>query len=1657
MTDTASNPLIAAREDSTEWYSGVTLFESVADVGDAISSGSWIEAGVGIAAAGMEVAAMVVDPIGTLAGFGVSFLIEHVQPLSDALDWVAGDPDQITAYAKTWENVATQVSSAVDTHKQAVSADIANWTGASASAYRARAAETSDALAAASAAATAASQAIEMAGGIVAAVRMTVRDIVAQAVGRLAVWAAEAVFSLGTATPIIAAQAATFVAKTMTTIARLFSKVASTFAKLKPLLAKLKDAWKAITKVLGKGSKSTPSSTKKTSTDTTTASTDTPKKTTDPDTPSKPGDKSPDTSTASTDNPSKTGDPETQRTPDQSGKPENQAKADEGAGDKATEGGPKNTQDDKDVTECNDPVDVATGEFLLPETDLTLPGVLPLVLLRRHRSSYRFGRWFGPSWSATLDMRVVIEDQTVTFIGEHGLLLVYPHAEVGKPVRPSNGGQRWTLTRTEVGGYRVYDPDRELTWHFDPAPELGGLDGLLGNHAISEITDRHHNHIRFHYDRDGAPVEITHSGGYRVRVSTADGRVTGLSVVGPNPAIPPASQPDSSKPTATDAEDGSVTNSGAGGVNNAGSGTGSDAATGPGSVAEIVTKVREFGYDAGELVAVTNGVGATTRYDYDDEHRLTGWTDSNGNRMVNAYDPDGRVVTQHGNSGILNATFDYFTTPDNSTHRTIHTDSTGAPTTFIFNADLRLIEQIDPNGARTRTDYDDRRRPTQVIAPDGAATTYEYTPAGDVHRITRPDGLPIDITYQAHNRPITVTNVDGTTTRQEWTSDGNLTAVIDPVGNRTEYTHHVSGAVATVTEPTGAHTTIDVDLAGLPTRVTDPYGAVTTIERDHFGRPIRVTDPLGSTVQYIWSGEGKLLRRIDPDDIGESWVWDGELNLTAHVNRANGITRYVYGAFDLLTARTEPDGAMTHYRWDTQRRLTAVANPIGQTWHYTYAPAGHLASETDYTGATTHYTHDVAGRVKTVTPATGVTRHHTHDILGRLVSITADTGEWIHYTHDTTGRVKTAVSGTGETRTHTLQFTHTPTGRLATQQVDDQPPMVFTHDEHGRRTSRTTPSGGVTAWTHDQTGRVTSMTTDGHAITFAHDPLGRTTGWRIGNISIDRAYTPVGHTTHQIVTAHRPGVAMNPAGSELNPRPNAGGYPGHTGGADENPAHGATPGTPSRGEYPGPPGSMTHMGGTGSLDPYGTRQPNDYETPPGPNPSILRRDDYTWRPDGYLTSHTTTHPNTAPDHRQYTLDPIGRVTTITRNGTLAEQYTYDKLSNITSVGVLTPDASNPSNAPRFPTTPPDHYAPPGIPPNPAAARGNSPLNTRREYHNNLLIRDGRNHYTYDPAGRLIRKTTTRLSRKPDVWHYRYNAFDQLTDVYTPDQQWWHYTYDALGRRTTKRRLTNERAVLETTTYEWDGAQLAGQATPTAGLSWTYLPGVYTPVTEVSHRAGAEPRLNIIVSDLVGTPNQLVEPVTGRTVGSAKFDLWGRALWTGEVCTPLRMPGQLYDDETGLHYNLMRVYDPATGRFLTGDPLGLSPAANPITYPHNPISWTDPLGLTPCNTIDPNQVRFTQDSVRATFKDGSSVFDLVDGLRSGDIDSESIPPIRIFEQQGHLYTLDNRRLVAFQMAGVDVPYVMASDTQVAREAFKFTSRSEGLSIRIRGEGGFVWQS
>ncbi|MCQ4119491.1 RHS repeat-associated core domain-containing protein [Rhodococcus tibetensis] len=1088
---------------------------------------------------------------------------------------------------------------------------------------------------------------------------------------------------------------------------------------------------------------------------------------------------------------------------------QDQAVADLGAYASAQESGVRADRTGRQTCSGRDPVDVATGEFLLPEVDLTLPGVLPLVIGRRHRSGYRFGRWFGPSWSSTVDMRVVIEEAGVTLLAEDGVMLAYPHPEVGTPVMPESG-QRWPLSRTETGGYQVHDPDRGLTWHFAPKPELDALDSALGNIAISAITDRHRNRILFRYDTSGAPVEVSHSGGYRVLVETRAGRIVSLSVA-----------------------DG-----------------------------DTATAVRDFEYAAGELTAIVRLGGGSTRYTYDAEGRMLSWLDGNGNRMVNTYDAEGRVVRQNGTAGVLDSTFDYRTNPGSPGSVTVVTDSTGAATVHGFDSDLRLRDLVDAAGLRTHTDYNARREPLRVVGPDGATTSYRYTADGDVARITRPDGRAVALDYAGPRRPTSIRQPEGTITRQEWDEDGNLVAVVDPAGARTEYTYDSAGSVRAITDPGGARTFIECDSAGLPVAVTDPLGAVTRIVRDCFGRPVAVTDPAGQSTHYRWSADGQLVERTHSDGTREAWAYDGEGNLLVHTDALGAATRYEYGAFDLLASRTDPDGSTTTYGWDTERRLTSVTNSLGATWTYRYDAAGRLSAETDFIGATTTYTYDGVGRVATVTPATGIPRRHTYDILGRVTDVRADSGEYLHYKHDLAGRVVAASTGTGDGMVHSLEFAYSPTGQLLNETLDRGAELSFDYDAVGRRTRQRTPTGSGTVWQWDPAGRLLGLTTDGHHLSFTHDSIGQLTTWRVGEVAVNRDHTARGQIAAQDVIAH--------------------------------------------------PVSTLNLG----VDPT-----------PKVEPKTLRRDSYAYRPDGYLADHTTARSASDTVRRSFDLDLVGRITAVLQDGHPTERYAYDRLGNITDSGT-----------------------------------------DRREYFGNLLIRDGRTRFHYDAAGRLIRKSTTRLSRPADTWHYRYNAFDQLTDVTTPDGIRWRYTYDALSRRTTKQRINNDGNVTEHTRYTWDGTHLLEQTTGDTTTRWNYQHGSYAPITQSVSRDATDPpdaasadqhaidtEFYAIITDLVGTPVELVDPRTADGVAHSTTDLWGNTTWHGATHTPLRFPGQYHDPETGLHYNLHRYYNPETARYLTQDPLGLAPSPNPNTYPHNPTGWTDPLGLVPtaCEEVSPS--------------------------------------------------------------------------------------------------------
>jgi RHS repeat-associated protein len=90
---------------------------------------------------------------------------------------------------------------------------------------------------------------------------------------------------------------------------------------------------------------------------------------------------------------------------------------------------------------------------------------------------------------------------------------------------------------------------------------------------------------------------------------------------------------------------------------------------------------------------------------------------------------------------------------------------------------------------------------------------------------------------------------------------------------------------------------------------------------------------------------------------------------------------------------------------------------------------------------------------------------------------------------------------------------------------------------------------------------------------------------------------------------------------------------------------------------------------------------------------------------------------------------------------------------------------------------------------------------------------------------------------------------------------------------------------------------------------------------------------------------------GKTDWSAEYDAWGNVLSENNprhLQQHLRLPGQQYDEETGLHYNRHRYYDSHQGRYITQDPIGLRGGWNLYQYPLNPVVKVDPLGLQSCS-------------------------------------------------------------------------------------------------------------
>ncbi|WP_436492904.1 WXG100 family type VII secretion target [Actinokineospora sp. HUAS TT18] len=245
-----TNPLIAERQDSTTAVTGIGIAESAVDIYNGVQNGSWVEGGIGALGGGLEVLSLVLDPLGTLGQYAVSWVIEHVAPLRDALNWLAGDADQIAAYSQTWKNVSQAVAGVAADYQTEITNGTAGWSGPAADAYRTNASQQGEHITAAGTGADTIGTVVEVVGVLVGVVRGIVRDLVAECIStlliRLPQWLAELGLTLGLATPHVVASVAALVSKWVGRVTDIIAKLTRSLEKLRPLMNKLGEIWEAV-------------------------------------------------------------------------------------------------------------------------------------------------------------------------------------------------------------------------------------------------------------------------------------------------------------------------------------------------------------------------------------------------------------------------------------------------------------------------------------------------------------------------------------------------------------------------------------------------------------------------------------------------------------------------------------------------------------------------------------------------------------------------------------------------------------------------------------------------------------------------------------------------------------------------------------------------------------------------------------------------------------------------------------------------------------------------------------------------------------------------------------------------------------------------------------------------------------------------------------------------------------------------------------------------------------------------------------------------------------------------------------------------------------------------------------------------------------------
>ena len=822
---------------------------------------------------------------------------------------------------------------------------------------------------------------------------------------------------------------------------------------------------------------------------------------------------------------------------------------------------------------ANDPVNVATGNFIEPETDLIFAGTTSAMtlLLKRMYNSLAVTHTdevpsgvFGLGWFSTLDTHLSFEDeQQASWFMSDGRAVLFDREGEGF-ARAAR--EPWWLTKvpaTDELFTRVRDAQMRA---YEQATVTGGSAVVP---EVPFLWMTHNNqHEAYFYAPSGAPVARRqgHLSSLTVFVLDAENRVTDLvhpvAHRGVHVDYEPAEETGSVRPAAAFTYNTVGEHAGEPGQNVVYSYT---------EAAESSASVQVSGL----LTEVTTGAGTRT-YTHTERGLIHRVINSRGDlEVTNTYDDSGRVIGQISEYG---RDISYRYTP-NVTTIIADADTGENSNLWVSDAKGRLLSITATDGTRMSMSYDRFSNRVSITERDGSRLVRTSDARGHIKRERTPEGADYTYTWDEQDRLLSVSVRDARDVKNlsepmpvssyryeegSWVVNPNPIAVLNGAGEATTWEYSPEGDILKISDPTGVYITLEYDEHHDIVALGDVAGNTTRFTRDIAGQITSVTNPLGATTTLEYNEAGVVSAVINP--LGAKWsfvypespVGDGTPYMareqlqgrtrnsavgtlpSAVINPDGATVEFTYTAGGDIATVTDAAGGKTHREYNTFGNLVKMVTAGNRVWEYSWDGLSQLISLTDPTGAITRFEYDHAGEITQITDATGVISHRSIDrhegvesvagtgeglfssafckvdVLGRVTEIGQQDGaprKPISSSHGASGVPTGAgAAGAGIAGTTGTGIPHGVSSSAEAAGAPSHPTgrQMFTYDAAGNIVEALDANGGLTRYVRDAAGRVTRIiSAAGRFTDYTYDTCGRLSSERVGLTEPVRVTDPV--------------------------------------------------------------------------------------------------------------------------------------------------------------------------------------------------------------------------------------------------------------------------------------------------------------------------------------------------------------------------------------------------------------------------------------------------------------------------------------------------------------------------------------------------------------------